>query len=189
MHFEIFVSTGPYGARISKLYSSYSFHPITAKLHLDTCYYGEIQPVAFLGNQSSFKTKGPWTLARDCLTLATGVTNGNFLQTYFIVTYGPAPLQDIRLRNLSDLEFDLLRSLKVKCDSVIELPIYAFLLMFNSNIWPNYAPLQDIRLQNLSDLVFDLLKSLKVKCDDVIGLVIHSFLLICTVITCLTLTI
>ncbi len=66
---------------------------------------------------------------------------------------------------MSDLEYDLSRSLKVKCDSVIELPIYAFLLMFISNIWPNSAPLQDIRLQNLSDLEFDLSRSLKVKCD------------------------
>ncbi len=79
-----------------------------------------------------------------CLTPATGVTNGNLLQTYFIVTYGLAPLQDIRLQNLSDFDFDLLRSLKVLCDSVIELPMYAFLLMFNSNIWPDSAPLQDI---------------------------------------------
>ncbi len=39
------------------------------------------------------------------------------VQTYFIVTYGLAPLQDIWLQSLSDLEFDLLRSLKVKCDS------------------------------------------------------------------------
>ncbi len=102
-----------------------------------------------------------------------------------------APLQDIRLQNLSDLEFDLLRSLKVKCDSVIELHIYAFLSMFHSNIWPKSGPLQDIhdiRLQNLSDLEFDLSTSPKVKCD-VIGLVMLVFLLICTVITCLTLTV
>ncbi len=66
-----------------------------------------------------------------CLTPATGVTNGNFLQTYFIVTYGLAPLQDIRLQNLNDLEFDLSRSLKVICDDVIGLSIYAFLLMLN----------------------------------------------------------
>ncbi len=59
-----------------------------------------------------------------------------------------ALLQDIKGRNLNDLEFDLLRSLKVKCDSVIELPRYVFLLMFNSNIWPNSAPLRDIRLRN-----------------------------------------
>ncbi len=99
-----------------------------------------------------------------------------------------APLQDIRLQNLSNLAFDLSRSLKVKCDSVIELPIYAFLLMFNSNTWSNSAPLQDIRLRNLSDLEFDLSRSLKVKCDDVIGLTIHGFLLTYTAITCLTLT-
>ena len=73
---------------------------------------------------------------------------------------------------LSDLEFDLSMSLKVKCDDVIGLPTYTFLLMFNSNMWPNSAPLQDIRLRNLSDLVFDLAWSLKVKCDDVIGLII-----------------
>ncbi len=79
-----------------------------------------------------------------------------------------APLQDIRLQNLSDLEFYLLRSLKVKCDGVIGLPIYAFL--FNSNLWPISALLQDIRLSNLSDLDFDLSRSLKVKCDSVIGL-------------------
>ncbi len=96
------------------------------------------------------------------------MTNGNFLQTYFIVTYGLAPLHDIGLRNLSDLKFDLLRSLKVICADVIRLHIYAFLLMFNSKLWPNSAPLHDIRLRNVSDLEFDLSRSLKVKCDIVI---------------------
>ena len=57
---------------------------------------------------------------------------------------------------MSDFEFDLSRSLKVKCDSAIGFPIYAFQFMFNSNMWPNFAPLQDIRRQNLSDLDFDL---------------------------------
>ncbi len=86
------------------------------------------------------------------------MTNGNFLQTYFIVpvTYGLAPLQDIRLQNVSDLEFDLSKSLKVICDDVIGLSIYAFLLVFNSKSWPNSALLQDIRLQNLNDVEFDL---------------------------------
>ena len=46
--------------------------------------------------------------------------------------------------------------------------MYAFLFIFNSNIWPNYAPIPDIRLINLSDLDFDLSMSLKVKCDGVI---------------------
>ncbi len=89
-----------------------------------------------------------------------------------------APLPDTKLRNLSDLEVDPLRSLKVKCDSVIELPIYAFLLMFNSNIWPNSASLQDVRERNQSDLEFDLARSLKVKCDYVIGFAIYGFLFI-----------
>ncbi len=97
---------------------------------------------------------------------------------------------------MSDLEIDLSRSLNVKCDDAIGLPIYIFLLMFNSNIWPNSAPLQDINLQNgsdleydqnVSDLEYDLSRSLKVKCDDVIGLAIDGFLLT-YVITCLTLT-
>ena len=89
----------------------------------------------------------------------------------------------------SALEFDLSRSLKIKCDGVIRLPVYAFLSMINCSIRPNSVPLQDIRLQNLSVLEFDLSRSLKVKCDDIIGLVIHGFLLICTIITCLTLTV
>ena len=54
-------------------------------------------------------------------------------------------LRDIKLQNLGDLEFDLSRSLKVKCESAIGLPIYGLLLMFNSSIWPNWAPLQDIK--------------------------------------------
>ncbi len=84
------------------------------------------------------------------------------------------PLQDIRP---SDLDFDLSRSHQIKCDGVIPLHIYGFLLMVNSNLWPNLAPLRDIRLWNPIDLDFDLWRSLKVKCHSVIGLTIHSFLL------------
>ncbi len=116
------------------------------------------------------KTRGPWTLAL-CFTPAIGMANDNFLQTCFIVTWpNSAPLRNIRVRNLSEPDFDLSRSLKVKCDSVFGLPIYAFLLMCNNNIWPNSAPLQDKRRQNLSDLEFDLSRSLKVKCDSAIGI-------------------
>ncbi len=82
------------------------------------------------------------------------------------------------LQNLSDLDFGLSSSFRVKCDSVIGLPIYASLLMFNTNMRPNSAPLRDIRRRNLSDLEFDLSMSLKAKCDNVIGLAIHGFLLI-----------
>ena len=81
-----------------------------------------------------------------------------------------APLRDIMLQNLCDLESDISKSLKLKGDNVIGLSLYAFLLMFNRNIRPNSPPLQDIRLRNLSDLEFDLARSLKVKCDDIIGL-------------------
>ncbi len=41
-----------------------------------------------------------------------------------------ASLQYTKLRNLSDLNFDLSRSLKVKCDGIIGLPIYSFLLIY-----------------------------------------------------------
>ena len=69
-------------------------------------------------------------------------------------------------------------SLKVKCDGAIGLLIYGFLLMFNSNIWPNTALLGDISLQNMSDLAFDLSRSLKVKSNGEIGLPIYDFLLV-----------
>ena len=52
-----------------------------------------------------------------------------------------AALREIRLRNFSDHDFGLSRSLKVT-----GLPVYSFLLMFNRNIWPNSAPFQDIML-------------------------------------------
>ncbi len=57
-----------------------------------------------------------------------------------------ALLGDIRLRNLSDLDFDLSRSLKVKSNGAVRLLIYGFLLMFNSNIGPDLAPLRDMTL-------------------------------------------
>ncbi len=51
-----------------------------------------------------------------------------------------APLRDITLQNLSDLDFETSMSLKVKCERVFELPIYAFLfLMFIGKIWSNSA--------------------------------------------------
>ncbi len=43
-----------------------------------------------------------------------------------------APLRDIRLQNVGDVDFYPSRSLKVKCDGAIGLTIYGFLLMFNS---------------------------------------------------------
>ncbi len=81
-----------------------------------------------------------------------------------------AALRDIRLRNFGDLDFDLSRSLKVKCNGAIELPIYGFLLMVNSNIWPNTALFEIMSLENMSDLEFDLSRSLKVKSNGAFGL-------------------
>ncbi len=45
-----------------------------------------------------------------------------------------AHLRDIRLRSGKLGEIDISRSLKGKCDGVIGLPMYALLLMVNSNI-------------------------------------------------------
>ncbi len=73
------------------------------------------------------------------------------------------------------LNFNLSRKLKVKCDGGTGLPIYDSLLVFNSNIWPNSAALQDISVSNLSDIDIDLSRSLKAKCDSVIGLPIDGF--------------
>ncbi len=43
----------------------------------------------------------------------------------------------MRFQTLGDLDFNLSRSLEVKFDPAIGLPIYGFLLMFNSSIAPN----------------------------------------------------
>ncbi len=40
-------------------------------------------------------------------------------------------------QNLSNLDFDLSRSLKIKSNGAGGLPIYTFLLMFSCNIGPN----------------------------------------------------
>ncbi len=59
----------------------------------------------------------PYLVSYSCLviTIAIGTNYSNW-----------APLRDIWLRNLSDIEFDLSNSLKVKCDGAIGLPIYMY---------------------------------------------------------------
>ena len=89
-----------------------------------------------------------------------------------------ARLRDIRLRNFGDLEFDLSRSHKVKCEGAIELPIYGFLFMVNSYIWPSTALLREISLQHLSDLECDLSRSVKDISNGTVGLPIYDFLLV-----------
>ncbi len=44
------------------------------------------------------------------------------------------PLKDITDRNINDFDFNLLRSLKVKCNDANGFPIYGLLLIFNTNI-------------------------------------------------------
>ncbi len=89
-----------------------------------------------------------------------------------------APLPDLRLQTLSDLECDLLRSLNVKWYVTTGCPIYGFLLMFNRNIWLTSAPFQHIRLWNFSYIDFDhvdLFRSLMPKYDGAIGLSTYGF--------------
>ncbi len=88
-----------------------------------------------------------------------------------------APLRDIRLRNLSDLHFDFSRSLKVIYHSVIGLPIYAFLLIFNNNIWPKLSSFSRYRLSKSEWPWHYPLKVTDVKCNHINGLSIYAFLL------------
>ncbi len=57
---------------------------------------------------------------------------------------------------LSDLDYDLSKSLKVKSNVVNISPIYDFLSWFNIHIGSNLAPLGYIGIQNLSDIDFGL---------------------------------
>ncbi len=86
-----------------------------------------------------------------------------------------APLQDISFQKFEWSWHWPFKVTKIKGKHSNELPLYAFLLMFNSNTWHTSAPLQDTALPNLSDLKFDLSVSLKSKCDCVIGLSIYGF--------------
>ncbi len=60
------------------------------------------------------------------------------------------PLRDKVLKSECDLDFDLLRPLKVRSDGAICLPTYGFLLMFNSNIRPNQRGSYDKRRNSLT---------------------------------------
>ncbi len=57
------------------------------------------------------------------------------------------------LDHVEHFKFVLSRSLKVKCDNVIGLPIFGFVVVYSGKIWPNSA-LQDISF--LSDIDSDL---------------------------------
>ncbi len=84
------------------------------------------------------------TLAFKVTKVKCNHTNGLRIYAFLSMFYGniwpnSAPLQDTKLLNLSDLDFDLSRSLEVKCDGVIGLLIhvYGFLLIYISNCMCN----------------------------------------------------
>ena len=94
------------------------------------------------------KTRGPWTLA-FCLTAAVGMTLANHvLQTCIKNSQLRTKSIEIWVKSLTQyftmhlsildhirhFNFDLPRSLKVKCDGGFGLPIYDFLSVFNSDI-------------------------------------------------------
>ncbi len=51
--------------------------------------------------------------------------------------YPSTPFWDRSTWNISDLQFDLSKSFKVKTILITGLSTFVFLLIFNSNIWPN----------------------------------------------------
>ena len=67
-----------------------------------------------------------------------------------------ALLRDIKLQNLGDLEFDLSRSLKVKSNGAVGLPIYEFLLVSNSNYMSNSHRLGVIGTRKFSSYLLSL---------------------------------
>ncbi len=81
------------------------------------------------------------------------------------------------LDHFQHLTIDLPRSLNVKWDGSTRLPIYAFQLVFNSNIWPNSAALRDISPQSLSDRHMGLSMSLRSTVIAPMDSPIYAFLL------------
>ena len=65
-----------------------------------------------------------------------------------------APSRDIRLRNLSGLDFDLSRSLRVKHDSVIGRSIYSFILVYTSKNMSISLRLAVIATQNIFSISY-----------------------------------
>ncbi len=61
------------------------------------------------------------------------------------------------LHNLSDIDFVLSSSSKVKCDNVIRLATYGLLVFNSSNIWPILAPLRDINFHTILHTAFQVL--------------------------------
>ncbi len=95
--------------------------------------------------RSEFETEGGGT--RKSVETAEDPTCPQILfATSRIIHYqlyvDPPTTQNVSLRNMSDIE--LSNSFKSKPDGAAGLPIYDFLLVFNSNKWTISAPLRDI---------------------------------------------
>ena len=63
-------------------------------------------------------------------------------------------MRDIGLQNVSDLEFDLSRSIMVKCEGATKLPIYGFLLVLpvvELNRWLGTQKLSGVIVQPKQD--------------------------------------
>ncbi len=87
----------------------------------------------------------------------------NQLESGLIITHYLT--MHVSIIDFRHINFDLSRSLKVKCDGGFGLPTYDFLLVFKSKICPNSAALRDMSFGNLSDPDIEFSRSLKVKCD------------------------
>ena len=110
------------------------------------------------------KYEWPWHCPFKVTEVKCNHTNGLTIYAFQLmfnsnIWSNSAPLKDMRLRNLSDLDIELSRSLR--SNVIIQLASLHSLLLFTNDIWPNAAPLRDITLQNLSDLDLDLSKSLR----------------------------
>ena len=71
------------------------------------------------------------------------------------------PFRRLSLQYLNGLDFDLSRTLKVKCDGAVALRCGNSFWCVISNTLPNSIHLRYSRLQNFSDFDLDLLTSLK----------------------------
>ncbi len=89
----------------------------------------------WLRNFNGIGFSGMSDISRSCKIKCDGVIGfPNILLIMLYSNIWPAnysPIRDIRLRNLSDLDFDLSMTLNVKCDGAIGLPVYGLLLMFH----------------------------------------------------------
>ncbi len=118
-------------------------------------------------HKSENTSRYAWTLA-SCLTTAADIKMTiNFSADLYKKTHCCRPKQSkfwanshtvphhacVKFGSFQHLNFDLTSNLMVA--NFTPHMIY-FLLVFNSNMWPNSAPLRDISLRNLSDLDIDL---------------------------------